>query len=105
MALAARHACTIEAWVSADTLAPPSHWTGCLLSWETAAGQQNFSILHQFLAGRDFFTALIVLPYGTNLTMPANPHPLRLNGFRSGLRHLVITWDGRLTTATRTAPG
>ena len=89
---------------------PPLARVGCLLSWETRAGQQNFSVLHQFLAGPTYLSTLTIAPPGTSLSIiAASPHPLRLNGFPTGLCHVVITWDGRQTTAysngVRSGPG
>lgn len=98
MALARKNACTIEAWISADTISPPTEWAGCLLSWESAANRQNLSLYHQFFAGATFMSALIVAPLGTGL---ADYRALRVDGFRTGLSHLVITWDGTQTLVYR----
>lgn len=98
MALATRKACTIEAWISTETLCPPSDWTACLLSWETAVGQQNFSVMHQFLSGSTFLSALIIAPHATSLSNGALPQPLLMDGFHTGLSHIVITWDGQQTS-------
>lgn len=100
MALADSKACTIEAWVSADTNCP-SDEAACLLSWEAVPGQQNFSILHKFYAGGGYMTALVIAPCKSDLNDIANPLPLHLQGFHTGLSHIVITWDGTQTTAYR----
>jgi len=97
MVLADRQSCTIEAWVSTDTLCPPSHWSGCIMSWESAAEQQNFALLHQFLSGGAYFTTLVFAPCTSRLT-ENNQQALRLQGFPMGLSHIVVTWDGQMTT-------
>ena len=101
MALAAHHAGSIEAWVSPDTLCPPSGDAGCLLSWETAAHQQNFTLGHQFFAGSEFFSALVFAPRDIDFMSSQAQQPLRLHGFGIGLNHVVVTWDGKLTIVYR----
>jgi len=97
LALAAHHAGAIEAWVSADTLCLPDDDAGCLVSWETAANQQNFALAHQFFAGAEFFSALMFAPHGVNLTAESGQQPVRMNGFGLGLNHVVVSWDGQQT--------
>ncbi len=56
-------------------------------------------MLHQFLAGRTFISTLIIAPHAVKRVNMDFPQSLRLEGFRTGLHHLVITWDGQQTTA------
>ena len=98
MALAARKAGTVEAWVSSDTLCPPSLTSGCLLSWETGPDGQNLAILHQFFSGSAYMTAVVVAPRRAGPWRTWDPQPLRVDGFHIGLCHLVVTWDGTNTT-------
>ena len=89
LALAAHQACTLEAWISTDTLYPPSGWSGCLFTWEKPGERQNISLLH-------FSASLAVAPHVVNIN--GNPRPFTAGNFHTGLSHLVVTWDGTTTT-------
>jgi len=84
MEIAKSAACTMEAWVSTDTLYPPSSWSGCLFSWEPALNQQNLMMIHRS-------QTLVMLSKGDN----GGQRQAAFGGFRTGLQHYVITWDGK----------
>ncbi len=88
-AIAETRAATFETWVSTDTLYPPSAWSGCLLTWETA-GTQNLTLAHRT-------AALAFEPNGPNRADVKNASAV-FAGFRTGLQHLVITWNGKITS-------
>ena len=87
MAITQSKACTLEAWVSTDTLYPPSSWTGCLVSWEPALNQQNLLMMHRS-------QTLVMLSKGDN----GGQRQAAFAGFRTGLQHYIITWDGTTVT-------
>jgi hypothetical protein len=88
MAIAESKACTLEAWVSTDTLYPPSSWTGCLLSWEPGLNQQNLLMMHRS-------QTLVMTSRGDN----GAQRQAAFGGFRTGLQHYVVTWDGTNATS------
>ena len=88
--IAVRKACTLEVWISTDTLYPPSAWSGCLLTWEKAVDHQNFALLHQS-------SALTVDPCKASLYGATPGKPYSVGGYRTGLTHVVAAWDGTET--------
>lgn len=97
MAIARSKACTLEVWTSNDTEYFPQHWLGCLLTWESGAGKQNF-----LLGGHK--ADLIAAPSGGQFETGYNDNYVNTNGsynayfgFRTSLHHTVITWDGTNT--------
>ena len=89
MALAQQHAATIEAWIDTDTLCPPTDWLGGLLAWELPNEQRNFAVAH-------LCYYLTVMPEGATFA-PNTGGALFTNCIRSGLQHVVVTWDGTVT--------
>lgn len=88
-AIARARACTLEFWVSTDTLFPPTGWTGSLLDWQsTTSAVPNVSVGQN----RENF---VVNTRSTGNSLDGNV--AFLPGFRTGLRHLVVTWDGSMT--------
>jgi len=87
MAIAESKTCTLEAWVSTDTLYPPSSWSGCLFSWEPGLNQQNLLLLHRS-------QTLVAMSRADN----GAQRQAAFGGFRTGLQHYVITWDGKTMT-------
>jgi len=88
MAIAKSRMCTLEAWVSTDTLYPPSAWSGCLFSWEPSLNQQNLLMMHRSMT-------LVMLSKGDN----GGQRQAAFGGFRTGLQHYVLTWDGKTVTS------
>jgi hypothetical protein len=95
MALAEKKAGTVEWWLSTDTIYPPSGWAACLLSWVTDANESNLSIGHYFSGAPG---NIIVIPQGSAFDL-RDPNTLQAPGFRTGLQHIVVTWDGTTTHA------
>ena len=96
-AIAQTHACTLECWVSATTRFPPGGsmpylWEGTIFSWGNQNGALNLALGHHTETG-----ALVTGP-GMPLT-PVGGRTLSFRGFHSGLLHVVVTWDGTVTTA------
>lgn len=93
--LAIKKACSIEMWLSADTVYPPSpdpmKWVACFFSWESSDSTipANMKIGHSV-------TTLIVAPRGNAFQQSGNN---TFYGFTTSLAHVVITWDGALTRA------
>ncbi|HEY3418249.1 MAG TPA: hypothetical protein VGM23_15335, partial [Armatimonadota bacterium] len=91
MAIARNKACTLEMWVSNATMYPPTETLGYLFSWERpGAPPQNF-------AAALLCTNILLLSQGTAFT-PYCPGSMIFKGLRTGLAHVVITWDGARTT-------
>jgi hypothetical protein len=97
MAIKARNACTAEFWIAPDTVYPPSEWMGYLLAWEKPNDPaHNFAVGH-------ISTHPLLIPNGTVFVPQINGYSLLKqgaclwNGLRTGLQHLVFTWDGRVT--------
>ncbi|MHB0937877.1 MAG: LamG-like jellyroll fold domain-containing protein [Armatimonadota bacterium] len=84
MAIAKSGVCTMEAWVSTDTLYPPSSWSGCLFSWEPVLNQQNLLMMHRS-------QTLVMLSKGDN----GGQRQAAFGGYRTGLQHYVLAWDGK----------
>jgi hypothetical protein len=91
MELAKKKTCTIEVWISTDTVYAPTYWLGGILAWELPNEQRNFAIGHIF---RDF----VFSPCGTKFNPLERKSP-HFNYIRTGLQHIVITWDGVTTRA------
>jgi len=89
MAIAKARACTLEFWVSTDTIYPATGWAGCLLSWEMKTEERNFAVGH----------------ITTNMAFASRNAPIASGdanvflgaGFRTSLQHYVLTWDGTTT--------
>ncbi|MHB9132725.1 MAG: hypothetical protein ACYDBB_16785 [Armatimonadota bacterium] len=97
MAIDKSRVATFEFWVSTDTIFPQTDWLGYLLSWEKHnAPQQNLAIAQ-------CSQWLVVMPNGTqlkprgNISYPTMPDAMAPKGMRTGLQHLVVTWDGGVT--------
>ena len=86
-AIADKGTCTMEAWVSTDTLYPPSGWTGSLMSWEATFNQPNLAFMHRSQSN-------------TFNTRGASGELRQAiwGGYRTGLQHYVATWDGKVIT-------
>ncbi|MHB9025645.1 MAG: hypothetical protein ACYC7E_15990 [Armatimonadota bacterium] len=92
MAIARSRACTVEMWVSNSTIYPPTETLGYFFSWERpGAPAQNFAVA--MLTGK-----LLVLSQGTAFT-PYCPGSMLFKEMRTGLQHVVVTWDGTKTVA------
>ncbi|HOF89793.1 MAG TPA: hypothetical protein PLZ36_17075, partial [Armatimonadota bacterium] len=89
MAIAQTKQCTIEAWLSTDTVYPPTGWMGCMFAWEADQTRRNFALGHQS-------TALVFAPPAAPL-VGGDQRNLVTQGFRTSLQHYVITWDGTTT--------
>ncbi|MHB9134654.1 MAG: LamG-like jellyroll fold domain-containing protein [Armatimonadota bacterium] len=88
MSIATTKECAIELWVSTDTIYPPTGWIGCLFAWESPASR-NFAVGHQS-------STFVFAPRGATISA-GDGAAYKSAGFRTGLQHLVITWDGKLT--------
>jgi hypothetical protein len=87
MAIAANNACTIETWLSTDSVYTATGWAGCIMTWETSAYRRNFAFGHNT-------QNLITTNAGAPITSgAAGTFPTW--GFRTGLNHWVSTWDGK----------
>jgi hypothetical protein len=84
-ALAATNAGTIECWVSTATIHPVDN-RGTLLAWENF-GQWNFAFGHA--AENLMFT-----PNEVRFLAISNSWAVLTTTFRTGLQHLVVTWQG-----------
>ncbi len=92
-AIRTKKAATFEFWISADTIFPPLDWTGCLLAWQKSNTTRNIAITQM----RDY---LLVAPCSTSFSPRSQPVILA-RGVRTGLQHLVVTWDGVTTLCYR----
>lgn len=88
-AIAKSKACTIECWISTDTIYPSTGWSGCIMSWETKPDQRNFAI-------GQITTGMIFAPRYAQL-LGNDAAAFMMGGFRTGLQHYVLTWDGTST--------
>lgn len=99
-ALKRSHAATIEFWLSFDTLFPPVDWLGCLLAWQQDNNHRNLAIVHQcwniLCARSPAFT-----PRRDEMAIFSTVNAKPDTGLRTGLQHLVITWDGTTTLLYR----
>lgn len=95
MTLVKTKACTIEFWVSALTADPPSDSYGFLFSWDN--GQvRNLSIVHFWYTLLLSSSPTDVHLYGT-YDIAATRYDMN-DPFRPMLQHVVITWDGTMTS-------
>jgi hypothetical protein len=84
---------TVEAWISTDTIYPPSGWAGVILSCEKIGGEKNFTLGHYYSgAPGNILMVTTSSPY-----LKEDPRNLPGAGFRTGLQHIVVTWDGKTT--------
>lgn len=96
-AIAQTRACTLECWISATTRFPPwgawpQVWEGNIVSWGSSSGALNFALGHH--------TETCVVATGPGMApTPGDRRTCTFPGFHSGLLHVVVTWDGLLTTA------
>lgn len=96
MAIKRQGACTIEMWVSTDSSYPPDHWLGVPLAWDNGRRRN-------FLVGIHMNTLAFTPPSGNFRRGPSIDNYPDLEGscanygLRTGLQHLVITWDGVTT--------
>jgi len=88
MALAEKKAATIELWLDADTLYTPTDWVAGLLAWELPHEQRNFAI-----AQYNFYLAVAT----PGVTFEPSQGSTFTHVMRTGLLHVVVTWDGTLT--------
>ncbi len=92
MAIARTRACTLELWVSADTIYPNNgtlgNWIGTFVAWENSKTERNFAVAL-------YSESLILAPGGALLE--SGDERMYSGGFRIGLQHLVFTWDGTTT--------
>jgi hypothetical protein len=89
MGIAQTKQCTIEAWLSTDTVYPPTGWMGCIFTWEQSQEKRNFALGHQS-------TSWMLAPRNTPLVVSDARNHISA-GFRTSLQHYVITWDGTTT--------
>ncbi|OPZ87095.1 MAG: hypothetical protein BWY76_00635 [bacterium ADurb.Bin429] len=89
MAITQTKQATVEAWLSTDTVYPPTGWMGCIFTWEADQTRRNFAFGHQS-------TSLLFAPPSTPL-VGGDQRNLVTQNFRTSLQHLVITWDGTIT--------
>ncbi len=83
LAPAKTHACSIEFWLSADTI----YYPYSLFAWEQSAEARNLELNHmQYL-----------LLFSTH-AQTAPPSDQSFPCLRSALQHYVITWDGTTTS-------
>ncbi len=90
-AIAKNKACTFEFWVSPSTLYVSPGWESSLFAWENNNTERNFAL------GCHSGTFAVTAGPGSALQL-INPHTIPFPGFRIGLLHVVITWDGTLTS-------
>lgn len=89
LALRQAKACTLEVWESADTLFSQFARSNCFFSWEPdQPGVETPLPYLSFVAGQDY---LQLAPGGAAYT---NLMP----GFVTSLHHVVLVWDGAMTT-------
>ncbi len=83
-------AATLECWLAADTIYPanPGGWTGAFLAYDNDA-TRNFALGQ----GSEY---LIMAP--TDVKLNGGAERMYLWGFRVGLKHIVVTWNGTDTT-------
>ncbi len=88
--------CTFEFWLNTDTMNPPretsDNWKGAILSWQAPGDVVNFSFGH-----KQSYLGMQVHPtqfdyrayqfYGDSAFDT-------MRTFRTGLTHIVVTWDG-----------
>lgn len=91
MALKEAQAATVEVWVSGDTMYPPNGWAGCILAWQQGA-TRNFAL-------GQHSSSLIFAPRGATLANNDANACISNGGYRTGLQHLVVTWNGTTTTS------
>jgi len=89
MALVKSKACTLEFWVSTDTVYPATGWSGCLLSWEAKTDKRNFAVGH-------ISTNILFAPRNAQI-LGNDAAAFMAAGFRTSLQHYVLTWDGTTT--------
>jgi len=88
-ALQAAQAFTFEAWLSTDTVYPPMSWSGNLFSVETGAdGTAAKAVNLQFIHRSNTLSTSLRADTGAQ-------RQVVFSGFRTGLQHLVVTWDGK----------
>ncbi|MHB9131631.1 MAG: LamG domain-containing protein [Armatimonadota bacterium] len=92
MAIAKTNACTIELWISTDTMYPPPFgtWSGTLLSWDAGSAPRNFIFWQNG-------NRLIFTPQGGAMTVNGGGSFTTDQIFRTSLHHWVLTWDGTVT--------
>ncbi len=95
-AIAFDRKCTLELWLSTESLYPPPMqvWTGNILSWEGAANLPNFALAHHSYT-------LFHAPRGHRLAMEDARNFVIGPHFRTNLHHWVLTWDGTTTRCYR----
>jgi len=90
MGIAKTHACTLEFWISPDTLYSTTDNNGCLLAWEVRKNQQCLTVGHSH-------NALTFAMINEDAKRRYPTAVLKVDGFRTGLQHYVLTWDGTVT--------
>ena len=92
LAITRSKACTLEMWVSADTIYPKNsnvgEWLGCFFAWEKSKTERN-------LAFALYAEYLIAAPGGAPLE--SGEDRIYTACYRIGLQHVVLTWDGTTT--------
>ncbi len=94
LALAKTRACTLEMWLSTDTIYPPSGWAAALFSWGAAEHDSYLTVGHYFSGAPG---NVIAIPPGARFDVQ-DTDTLQAPGFRTGLQHIAVTWDGTTTT-------
>ncbi len=85
--LAQSKAFTVELWVSNPTIHPVNNRAN-ILSWEGGSGTWNFAVGH-------CESSLMLVPGGVGYLGVSNSWANLSSRFRTGLTHIVVTWDGR----------
>lgn len=92
MAITRTKACTVELWVSADTIYPNNGsvgaWMGCFFAWENSTAARNLAFAH-------YSEYLLAAPGGAPLD--AGEDRMYAWCYRVGLQHIVLSWDGTTT--------
>jgi len=90
--LAKAKGCTLECWISTDTIFPPPTWSSTLFSLHSTAGDNA-----TYLMVGQSASALKASTPGT--TTPTADSDTIASGFTTSLHHYVITWDEQETRA------
>jgi len=93
MAITRTNACTVELWVSADTIYPNNNavvgnWMGCFFTWELNSTARNLTLAQ-------YSESLIAGAGGASLG--AGEDRAYAWCYRIGLQHVALTWDGTNT--------
>jgi len=83
-------ACTLEFWVSPDTVWPSTPgWGGCMLCWQQDNNRMNLAVHNE--------KSIFLFSPNSAALHGDHSQGLMLFGFRLSLQHYVVTWDGTTT--------